>query len=155
MLVVVAYEGVLVTHDKQPAPIQAGVDIVRSLTMAGRVVILAKETSLEKVETFCGVHRINDIGDIKCGTDRPGTGTVLQRQIDEVRASGVHIDSVVLGDASVLGWLLRSRLAAMLFMAPEVTPPQERPDDSAGRNTWAAIIEDIEERDRKRKVSMK
>lgn len=155
MLVIVAYEGVLVTRTEQPAPIQAGVDIIRSLTMAGRVLIMAEEASLEKVETFCGVHRINDIGDIKCGTERPGTGPILQRQIDEVRSAGNHVDSVVLGDASMLGWLLKNRLAAMLFMAPEVTPPQERPDDSAGKSTWEQITQDLEERERKKKVSVK
>ena len=91
------------------------------------------EAPLEKVETFVGVHRMSGIGDIRSGSDRPGSGKLFQRQIDEFRADGQVLDSVIHSDMEMVVWLMKQRIPSFMFVAPEVTPPSERPDDALFR----------------------
>ena len=142
MHVVVAYEGVLVKKDN--APIQEGVDLTRALASVGRVSILSKAPQ-EAVERFLGVHRVEPIAQVISGCERPGEAPLLIRQIEDFRAGGDRLDTVVLPYPDLVTKILQMRLASVLFLAPGSTPPKYRPDDE-GRKTWDEIERDISER---------
>jgi len=142
MNVALAYEGVLVKGDSQP--IQEGLDLARALASVGRLTVLA-EADISAVERFLGVHRVDPVAQVISGSERPGEAPLLVRQIEEYRANGVRLDTVVVPDPSLVTPLLQARLAVVLFLAPGSTPPKYRPDDE-GRRTWDDITKDISER---------
>lgn len=142
MHVAVAYEGVLTKGDN--APIQEGLDLARAFAAVGRVTVLS-EAPQDAVERFLSVHRVEPIAQVLSGSDRPGDGPLLLRQVQEYRANEVRLDTVVLPDPALVTPLLQSRLAVVLFLAPGSAPPKYRPDDS-GRQTWDEICRDISER---------
>lgn len=154
MQTAISFEGVLI-HGLNDSPVQAGVDIARSMGMAGRIVIMAQQAKLEVVETFCGVHRIDAVDDIRIGTKRPGSGSVFQRQIEEFRASGVVIDGVLHADLGMVTWLMQQRIASLLFTAPGVTPPESRPDDSTGRQSWEQLDAEFTRRQQSQRLAFK
>lgn len=144
MHVAVVFEGVLVKPGEQ-APIHAGVDLARSLAPMDRLVVLS-EASVEAVERFLGVHRVEKVAKILSGSERPGEAPLVQRQVEEYRAGGVRLDAVVYPDPALTAWILESRLAAILFLPPGSIPPRFRPDDDAGRPTWDEINLALERR---------
>ena len=152
MQVAVSYEGVLTTVSG--SPVQAGVDLVRAISLGARVVMFG-EASLEKMETFVGVHNLNRIADIRSGTERPGDEPLLRKQIDEFRADGIHIDVVIHPDPNLVSWLIKQRIPGLMFTEAEVTPPAHRPDDVEGLLSWSHVVEEYEKREKSKKVSMK
>lgn len=127
------------------APIPEGLDLVRSLGAAGRVTVLA-EASVNDVERFLAVWRVEPIARVVSGSQRPGDSPLLVRQVEECRANEMRLDTVVVPDPGLVTPLLKSRLAVVLFLAPGSTPPKYRPDDDDGRRTWESISRDISER---------
>jgi hypothetical protein len=152
-LAVVHAEGVLCRQDRRDNPFRAytpiteGMTLVSALSTAYNVAVAAATTEGDEIVTWMKDHGMGQyfsyavprrLGQPEDRADR------FVAQVDHLRSCGFSIGLVVDSDPASIGQLLVKGYKGLVFTHPDYARPEWRPDDPAGRRSWADIAEEVE-----------
>lgn len=140
MTYLVQYEGVLYTGS---TPILQGFQLVQSLAMANRIVIMTSG-SRARIEHQLRTERLQDqIADVIDETAHLPPLPLWRRQIEHAR-NQFPVAYIVTSDPAIAEFAVENGMVGLFFSHPGYSRPAQRPEQ--GNRSWESLVAELDAR---------